>query len=358
MISASQVGSAFRNTKRITFVLGAGASKGAGYPVVQDLLSEDYIDFVFAAMPSINKGEKIEVYINEIKDKIRYIKTLGNNFEKVFTSAVESNNTALVSFLKGHLSHIFYNCRDLTVNFHEYMIPHYTFGHVLCKLYIQGMCSDVITFNYDVVLDCAIKEFGLKFNLLNYGFLETVHYPNNRIMTGILPVQPPYNGPINILKVHGSLNWGFCDNCNTTNIFHTESLYFDKEEEEDMYNLVERNQCWKCQIDLSEPHILPPTTDKEKTLFPSQWKLSEVALNESDTVVFIGYSMPPYDINSINLFTNTCSKPGNKSKKFVVVDKYFDSEKKERFTNIVDDCTFFEMSFTEFVNIINGLTTY
>ncbi len=122
-------------------------------------------------------------------------------------------------------------------------------------------------------------------------------------------------GPyVRILKVHGSSNWVYCDNCRT--------LFYDRSRKlalqiragltvDDM-RLFQGTlpsppvQCPSCGSDLG-PHIATFSFRKSfrTQAFSSSWLAAERALDESDRWIFIGYSLPDADYEFKHLL-KTC----------------------------------------------------
>ena len=138
----------------------------------------------------------------------------------------------------------------------------------LCRnLQAQGKLSHVVfvTFNYDTLLEQALAS-----ETIDYGFDTNPFVPGK--------------GSLQVLKIHGSLDWLYCDSC-----FSVESA-----------GACPRisNQCAECK-DFLVPLIVPPTFFKEmeNPLLASIWRSFRRALTKTRHVVFCGYSFPDADLH-------------------------------------------------------------
>lgn len=110
----------------------------------------------------------------------------------------------------------------------------------------------IITFNYDVMLDYAIRSQGMGFDYC-------------------LGISPSPQG-LKLLKLHGSTNWAFCRKCNHSPqivepspiprghitsplLKENDQIYFKM-----VTNVLKNTPCEKCkEKDVLEPVIIPPT---------------------------------------------------------------------------------------------------
>lgn len=132
----------------------------------------------------------------------------------------------------------------------------------------QGV--SLITSNYDILLDESLVRTGLRPDYL----FDFVAPP------------PPSEAPaIKLLKLHGSLNWGYCQACYAT--VHTEHA-----------RVARDHACPVCRGPLL-PLIIPPTPVKNppSPFLSSLWKKAEWELSRAREITFIGYSLSDADAN-------------------------------------------------------------
>jgi NAD-dependent SIR2 family protein deacetylase len=191
--------------------------------------------------------------------------------------------------------------------------------------YVRTQLADniqpvLVTLNYDTLLSSCFTCF-YPFNIyLNYG-LELANYkysdefdlsynwinPNDVI---IAPVNiPPQR--ITVIKMHGSTNWKYCDNCESIyvspwkNILHINlrSLHSDEEYENNIMRFPDLF-CHECQNRL-QTLITPPTQLKEfnNPVIRKLHYLFQKHIKESKGLVSIGYSFPAADIHIKSLLS-------------------------------------------------------
>jgi len=144
----------------------------------------------------------------------------------------------------------------------------------------------VITFNYDIAVDYAFNQLNTP---VEYGLEDE-----------------PVDNAIPLLKLHGSLNWAWCRECEVV-VPCTLPEDFSKWERGyqgitgpamiSMRNVLARCAHGKHPVDL-EPVIVPPTwykSDYYGTLSPV-WARAAFELSAAESIFVIGYSLPPSDL--------------------------------------------------------------
>jgi hypothetical protein len=144
----------------------------------------------------------------------------------------------------------------------------------------------IVSFNYDCVMDHALRVGAEGKWSAQYGY----GFPNARRVFGheswsALSAPVGYNKSINLLKLHGSLNW-----------------YPFPEEEDGEIWLRERPYKQRGQK-LYE--IVPPEYVKvsgSRPIFQKLWANAELALRRARTLVLVGFSFTPTDLDVEALF--------------------------------------------------------
>lgn len=144
----------------------------------------------------------------------------------------------------------------------------------------------LITFNYDIALDHALyfNGFGIDYCL-----------------DGRRP-----DAGIPLLKLHGSLNWGSCAQCNQAVPWHL-AEYFrpvrswapdSREVRLDLASQLAQSGLKHCDQPIrAEPVLVPPTwnkTDYSESL-GNVWKTAAAELSTAENVFVMGYSLPETD---------------------------------------------------------------
>jgi NAD-dependent SIR2 family protein deacetylase len=145
----------------------------------------------------------------------------------------------------------------------------------------------IITFNYDLCLDWAFHLAGLR---------PDYRLPNDG---------PDDHGSVDVLKLHGSLNWARCENCG---IIPRRLAEFDRSilqmggDGTARLTVADKSAyqtCTKCKKSFSrEPVIVPPTWNKggfSSSSMKTVWSSAAKHLAEAEYIVIIGYSVPPTD---------------------------------------------------------------
>lgn len=223
----------------------------------------------------------------------------------------------------------------------------------------------VLTMNYDTIID---EEFDILYyhrgyidfclDLMNYKSIDGIDAFNWWINPRI-PVHVPEGElpvPIKLLKIHGSLNWKFCNCCNQilltpwdTQIDLT-SMGFKRyihgscdNPETQVFELLcprDGNRFQTC--------IVPPSHIKDLS-HPIISKLLDETANEiriSQKLVFIGYSFPEADVHIKALLKKNIQH----DHEIHVVDPYLSDQIRSNYKAISAKPNFHKMSFDEFID--------
>ncbi len=128
----------------------------------------------------------------------------------------------------------------------------------------------VITFNYDLVLDRAVKSTGSR-----------VDYRLDSKNTDDI------SEGVSIIKLHGSINWAVCEKCGKTMIREPDSK-------------LEQLDCASCNLAL-RPLLIPPSWNKAGSdslgadVAATLWSAAADELAHATRICVIGYSIPETD---------------------------------------------------------------
>ncbi len=289
----------------IVFILGAGASKECGAPLMHDFLDvasrllhsksvedkKEHFERVFKAiggLQSVHSKSKLDITnIESIFTSLEIANVLGRlpNFEatdipKVISSLKEVIVTTLEQTICYPTSR---NCVDAPrnyVNFAE------TIKYLLSDAFPSQSVS-IISFNYDVALDMALYKAGLG---PDYG----------------IPPASLSERPVPLYKLHGSLNWAVMKDTGEVMPLRLEE-YFKKCSHRDW---EERGTClleigsniqeifgkFEKQVE-KEPVIVPPTWNKADyhQMLAKIWSSAADHLSEAKSIFVLGYSLPETD---------------------------------------------------------------
>jgi NAD-dependent SIR2 family protein deacetylase len=278
------------------FILGAGASKDAGAPLMNDFLDRaekilpgNDIDFIntFEAISDLQA-----VYSKSYLD-LDNIETLFGVLEMaVLLNKLSNYDEEKIKKVRASLINLIVKTLEESIlfplNTTDILPPYYyeKFASLLDKL---QDCS-VITFNYDIAIDYAI-----------YRAFDSIDY--------CLP--SGNRDGFKLMKLHGSINWGRCSTCNTIIPF-TFNDYFRLTNQTFIDSRTKpRNRHFKMSEKLSllshpvcnqsavspTPIIVPPTWNKNEYNgeLSNVWREASKELSDAVNIFIIGYSLPETD---------------------------------------------------------------
>ena len=344
------------------FVLGAGASHPDGVPLQKHIL------------PLILSGGIKEIQESEIGKQV--IEFINSNFVYDSTNHQYPQLEAVFGFLdyfiqqNESLSSKYSNSKIRSIK--EYLIKliHYIVNLQTDKpskyyhLFWEGIIGNnknfsIITLNYDTLLEQAFdflfKKYGYIdycFHLMNYDKIE----PLKRFNFWINPREPVITEKgydptaFKIIKVHGSLNWKYCNCCNQTLLTPWDRkidlqrgkflgyTYPDNEEYE-----------YRCPLDGTEFQtlIMPPSYVKSLNQPVITQLLSEAAreIRDAKKIIFVGYSVSDADVHIKALF----KKQLNPNKEIIVINTKISDALKNKYYALSDKIEFKNLSFEEMV---------
>lgn len=299
--------------RKIVFILGAGASKQGGAPVMRDFLDEAFrlwkedrvqdeeaFEAVFEARSILQQVfSKSYLDIHNIEtvfaafDMAKVLGGFGSYGEEEIDQLINSMRSLIVETIESTLA---YGPQTPGPSPPDPPKPYGPFVKLLEEVKKRFSVS-IITFNYDLGIDYAIKWLWY-----NSGKLETDYGLGE--FRGTLPTQIP------VLKLHGSLNWRTCKNkdCRAICAFPiddntvghcfvaapptTNSSFLRSG------RVYQEAKCKTCNSDLADhPVVVPPTWNKTgyHQELSSVWSRAASELKQAEQIVISGYSLPESD---------------------------------------------------------------
>lgn len=327
---------------RTVFILGAGASKEAGAPLMREFLDvadatrdkadgpvqsgsnlQEQFTLVFRAIAELQGVfAKSTLELDNIEsifaafEMAELFGRLGNLKEaevKRLTSAIRS---VIVTTIETQLQFPVVDYKILPPRPYGDFV---TFIQDLKKT--RSSVVSIMTFNYDIAVDYALQFASIPVNYcLNPQDTET---------------------SITLLKLHGSLNWTRCPKCNVISVLNIgEWMSTKRWPLRDVTRVpipisLNLPQCGTCGVPSTpEPLIVPPTWNKTQhyTEIRNVWSVAARHLSEAENIVVVGYSLPPTDLFFHYLYAlGTVSQ--TRLKRFLIINT--DPNIGERFSTLL-----------------------
>ncbi len=346
----------------LVFVLGAGASHPDGVPLQRDMLPM----IISGGIEEIEKSEIGQIVTEFIKDNFEYNAETKQypqleavfGFIDYFIQQNESLNSKYTNEKIRDIKEYLIKLIHYVVNLRTEKTSHYY--HLFWKA-IQNHNSNIsiITLNYDTLLEQAF-DFLFK----NHGYIDYCIPLMNYEMTPELrnynfwinPREPvPVNSnenpiPIKIIKVHGSLNWKYCNCCNQTLLTPWDRTIDLKKGKFLGYTYPDKREYeFLCPIDGTEFRtlIMPPTHLKTIQHPIISQLMNEAAreIRATKKIVFIGYSLSSSDVHIKALF----KKQIMPDKELVVINPKQKESLELSYKSLTKNVRFNYTSFEEFV---------
>jgi hypothetical protein len=283
------------------FVLGAGASRHAGYPLAAEM------------------GNCLAAWVNTLPSEHKYRSCLEqivdlygglHNFEAILADLMTcppgSRAAGLGVKLPYLLSDLKEALRDYFDTIRSTPAPLYDkLAHVLRPGDL------VITFNYDLGVERALHTAGLWDIKTGYGFAIEDGEPS----------------PVGVLKLHGSTNWRALLFGGRTGSFVGDGtslgdrpvLFFRPDLEYLDYKDFVDPRCSRLDTAASLPAMIMPALPKTfhfATIYGEEWKdfwdglwhRAERAIEKADELVVIGYSLPTADKRARAMLLSSANK--------------------------------------------------
>lgn len=326
------------------FILGAGFSKGYNpelVPLIEEFLS-------FAEMSNILKKD------DEHKELIEFIERYFGDYHSV-------NIETLATFLTTELVPDFLQKNGYREKLYRQLIS--IIISTLGQLYWQPSNkniknifqkfankvvennSDIVAFNYDLILDNLLKNTERWSESSGYG----VKIPTIPVMFSNLQNEEEKISNMRYLKLHGSLNWG---QGMVPNLYGGKEIiispsYANKDQ---TISPIENLRAYKSPTEGGaimgyETFIVPPILSKKEfyanTLFQNIWYTAKEAISHAKEIYVIGYSFPATDFFAEFLFRQSIANRPSEGRKIIIINKSNnDCWYRKRVENIFQGCEF------------------
>jgi len=356
----------YKDFRDILFVFGAGASYAEGAPLQSELLP--YI--LSESDRKISKSKLGRAVIEFVKAFFYVSNDFTPTLESVFgfidylihtkeSLGGECNTARIAEIRESLIKLIHYTVQTKRKEKTSASVYKIFWDHAKDNTLNIG----VISLNYDTLLDEAFDfpypDYGYIdycIHLMNYDWYDKYHNqigPFNWWTNPREPV-PVWEGsnpqPIKIIKLHGSLNWKYCNCCNQVLL-----TPWSSEIDLDTMGFVRYGYSknphnpeaveFRCPLDTMRfsTLITPPSHIKEIS-HPIIRSLMEEAAREircAKKVVFVGYSFPDADVHLKALFIKNLAAPC----KIFVINRRIDEKILAAYRPLGRETIFHQMTF-------------
>jgi len=305
------------------FILGAGASKPAGTPLLKEIFPDGVFHLRMGAVSgdSLSRYPHFWGYLKEhfnydvhIQDPIAFLAYNDIDIEQIL-SAIDNEifKKSIKGLKKVREEAVRFVCLTLEQAIKDGQrkdnksncYPNF----VSQKINILNDDCTIITFNYEILLETALLDVSLGY-CFSYGI--EVEKDSIRNFSGYVR---EYKGNLLVLKLHGSSNWAICSQCNKLHLFWSQR-----------YDDIFKGSCCSCGDSL-EAVLVPPTRFKEGKYLKKLWeianleKLWQIAREKiatADEITVIGYSFNEYDEDAVSLIKDSIERNSKKPNLYIV----------------------------------------
>jgi hypothetical protein len=309
-------------TEPITIVLGAGASRSVSYAHLGEAPSHLDSDFFDLLQRIPHKPKDDDAIIRVLKmakelpaifwrsmEKSFYTLHLRAYLKDILFAENQSIEKQIISDFAQAIEALLRKAHGISVCAHH------------AQLFEQlGITDAIVSFNYDLVVERAIGKQAMAKGI---GFGDWVY--------GLSGRPAPYSCPV-ILKMHGSSNWQL------TKVKNGWVPIFFHDHWSDFY--VSNRPGYRAHSG-EEPGIILPFWDKkiEGNPWLHLWKQAYEHLKKTKTLIVWGYSLPPTDIKTRELFTLGLQR-GDETLRLCVIDP--SPESRQRWRDLLPNARYWE----------------
>lgn len=288
-------------------VLGAGFSRAAGGPLLVELLDPAlYDDEVL--------GEDGRELLQDLSTRL--VDRSTESVETLFTEAWRAARTAGTVTANGRRLQGDTLYRKLLLHLGSVAARVHlrrgsgiwaAYREFFRRAYARSSSLTVVTFNYDLLVEQILDDEGLYFDLRGNDDYRIDNPGRSRGLTR-------HGSDVRLLKMHGSVGWGICEGCRSSESLSDVVTMFDAP-----YVPLRRRSCGYCTTGLLGIGIVPPIEGKagEMSHMLSLWTSARRAVRRSTEMLVVGYSLPSADSEAQGLLLDA-ARSGS-LKKVVVV---------------------------------------
>jgi hypothetical protein len=332
---------------KTVWMLGAGFSKPAGYPLVKDFLDPTYFihRLVLEQLRSVRADRTL---IRDVERWARQDQDLNRLMSRLLEGGDIEETAELNQFILRTLEMISFYHRDF------YQIPYISaFAQQL-----GATDATVISFNYDTLVEEKLCHTFLSHELgmlgrhpenspYNLGlpngscfFFDRASFADHG--AGFLPHRLPTEGSLKIIKLHGSTCLWMCRMCQSL-IYRIPA-----------YRLPSEYPCPRCDAHTVQDLLfVPPASDRSSVgahILDPLWVDAEGELLAARFLVVVGYSLPVEDQRARGLLQRIVQS--NSALQVLVVDPSGSEATRERFREVCPNAFFASLGARELMGAL------
>jgi len=330
------------NNTKIVFLLGAGASAPSGIPTVDKLLSE-----LWKRARKIGR-EDLDRLAKWCDD--RQI----TNIEDLLTAAYISNFAATNRGITSLLDYFLFSRGRELAEEEEYLIrrslPVRTTIDVSSISFLQDtlqtlfglltstMISASPNTTHNTIVDFIKEHKNTSIITTNYdGCVDEAILKNGIHLKGTIGSESEENNAdaVQLIKMHGSINWAYCDSCQDVREF--DLLELKETYEKDKLSYPVMGICKNCG-GLRRPLLVPPLSFKF-LMFPNLidiWNSASQSIEEADYLIIVGYSFSEADTYITKIISRSMSMKENQKMIIVNTNSILVPTLRDRFSAHID----------------------
>lgn len=294
-----------RASKNKVFLLGAGASKPAGAPLVKEFFANG-ISHLKRRTAFPDKLDNYKNFFAYLKNRYGFDINNPDPYRSepfAFVENTKINIEQILSDIEEEISGGNKNVEDARKEAFRFVFLTLEnavkdgsnndcyLDFVKKKIDIFSDDCTVITFNYEIMLERALPR-----GYFSYG----IDVDRDKIIN-FCSYEKSYKNNLLLLKLHGSLNWAVCSQCSKMYLFWSQR-----------YDDISKKKCESCSSNL-EPVLIPPARVKSNHLkhlwkgvgLEKLWKMAKGKIAIADEITIIGYSFGEYDYEATGLILDT-----------------------------------------------------
>jgi len=363
MTNSNQKYLRYSSHRDVVFVMGAGASHADGVPLQKHILpmilssdNEDirdtfigksviqFIDDNFEYSNKIEQYPNLEAVFGFLDYFVQQNESLNSNYTHNKIVEIKEDLIKLIHYI-------------VNLETHKRSKYYHLFWEAVEK-YNQNI--SIITLNYDTLLEQAFDFLFKKTGYIDY-CIHLMNYDKISELKDfnfwVNPKEPVFvegdenPNPFKIIKLHGSLNWKYCNCCNQTLLtpwdrtidLHKGKLVGYTYPDNEKYEYV-------CPLDGTEFQtlIMPPSYLKSLNQPILSQLISEASreIRDAKKIIFVGYSLSDADVHIKALF----KKQLRESTEVIVVNSKKAAALENKYHAIHENIEFYNCTFEDMVS--------